>query len=141
MQPIDEIVSSGRLKHFVEQRRRSIVIDYLIATSTHVLRSVGCTYSKLNQFFWICSFMITFDSMSDFVISSILQYYAYPTLTKFEIRLDRHMLLPSVKLSSNATFHQTILNSLYIPLIIDLFSRNQTNELLLENIKNSVYYR
>ena len=151
---MDEIVGSIHPKHFTEQRRRSIVLDYLIATSTHGLRSVGRAYSKINRFFWICAFTITFGIMSYFVISSVLQYFAYPTQTKVEIQLDRHMLFPAVTIcsgnpfrydttnkslvsyfyrlnSSNATFNQTILNSLYIPLIVDLFSQSQIDELLL----------
>jgi hypothetical protein len=88
-----------------------------------------------------------------FVISAILQYYAYPTQTNIEIQLDRHMAFPAVTICSgnpyrydtinaslvsyfyrlyplNTTYNQSVLNSLIIPLIVDLFSRNQTAELV-----------
>ncbi|UJR19931.1 hypothetical protein I4U23_023063 [Adineta vaga] len=154
MQSMDDIVgTTTNSKHFIEQRRQSIVIDYLIATSTHGLRSVGRAYSQFNRIFWICAFTVTLGVMFYFVISSVLQYYTYPTQTKVEIRLDRHMPFPAVTVCSgnpyrydqinkslvsyfyrltspNSTFNQTTLNSLNIPLIVDLFSRNQTDELL-----------
>ncbi|CAF1207916.1 unnamed protein product [Adineta ricciae] len=88
-----------------------------------------------------------------FVISNILQYCSYPTQTKVDIRLDRRMPFPAVTIcngnpyrydninqslvsyyhrltSSNLTANQTVLNSLLIPLIVDLFTRNQTDELV-----------
>jgi hypothetical protein len=88
-----------------------------------------------------------------FVVSAILQYFAYPTQTTVEIQLDRQMPFPAVTIcsgnsyrydkanaslvsyfyrlySQNATFNQNILNSLLIPLVVDLFSRNQTEELV-----------
>ncbi|CAF4358717.1 unnamed protein product [Adineta steineri] len=145
MQTIDNIVGSPNPKHFVEQRRRSIVLDYLVSASTHGLRSVGRAYSRYNRNFWVFTFMVASGIMLYFVISAILQYFAYPTQTKVEIRLDRHMAFPAVTICSgnpyrydtinaslvsyfyrlmspNATFNQTILNSLFIPLVTDLFS-------------------
>ncbi|CAF2680359.1 unnamed protein product [Rotaria sp. Silwood2] len=97
--------------------------------------------------------MVAFALMFYFVISAILQYYAYPTQTKVEVRLDRTMIFPAVTvcsgnsyrydkinaslvsffnrlMSPNATFDQNLLNSLVIPLVVDLFSRNQTEELV-----------
>jgi hypothetical protein len=153
MPPIANIVGSTEPKHFIEQRRRSILLYYLLATSTHGLRSVGRAYSKFNRFFWILIFMIAFGIMFYFVVSAILQYYAYPTQTKVEIRLERDMTFPAVTIcsgnpnrydkinaslvpffyqlySSNAIFNQDIVNSLAIPLAIDLFNRNQKEELL-----------
>jgi hypothetical protein len=147
-----DIIGSTEPKHFIEQRRRSILIDYLLATSTHGLRSMGRAYSKFNRFFWILIFMVAFGIMFYFVISAILQYYAYPTQTKVEFRLDRAMTFPAITIcsgnpnrydktnaslvpffyrlySSNAPYDQDIINSLVIPLTIDLFNRNQTQEL------------
>ncbi|CAF4087271.1 unnamed protein product [Adineta steineri] len=135
---MDNIVGSIEQKHFTEQRRRSIVIDYLITTSTHGLRSVGRAYSTCNRIFWI-------------VISAILQYFAYPTQTKVEINLDLSMDFPAVTICSATPnrydrvnislinffyrlfpsyvkFNQSILNSLVLPLYMDLFNRNQIKE-------------
>ena len=162
MQAIDKIVGPTNTKHFVEQRRRSIIIDYLLATSTHGLRSVGRAYSKSNRIFWVLIFTVAFGFMLYFVVSSILQYYAYPTQTTIEIQLDRKMAFPAVTIcsgtsyrydtmnaslvsylyrlsSSNATYTQTILNSLVVPLIVDLFRRNQTAELVSVGFQLSDY--
>ena len=159
---MDDIVGPSNTKHFIEQRRESIVIDYLLATSTHGLRSVGRAYSKFNRYCWILMFAIAFGFMFYFVISAILQYYAYPTQTKVEIQLDRNMAFPAVTIcsgnsyrydninaslvsyfhrlySSNATYNQSVLNSLLIPLIIDLFTRNQTQELVSIGFQLSDY--
>lgn len=153
MESIDNIVGSSTPKHFFDQRRKSIFLDYLLATSTHGLRSVGRAYSKYNRYFWVLIFMVAFGFMFYFVISAVLQYYAYPTQTKVEIQLDRRMAFPAVTICSgnpyrydtvnasliayfyriagaNATYNQSVLNSLLLPLIIDLYSRNQTAELL-----------
>ncbi|CAF1068437.1 unnamed protein product [Adineta ricciae] len=149
---MDNIVGSTKSKHFIEQRRRSIVIDYLIATSTHGLRGVGRAYSKSNKIFWIITFTFATGLMFYFVISAILQYFAYPTQTNVEINLDPQMNFPAVTICSgnpnpykrinaslvdffyrlypsNVTFNQSFLNSLQIPLYIDLFNRNKTEEL------------
>jgi hypothetical protein len=162
MQTIDNIVGSTNAKHFVEQRRESIIIDYLLATSTHGLRSVGRAYSKFNRLCWVLMFTVAFGFMFYFVISAILQYYAYPTQTTVEIQLDREMAFPAVTICSgnsyrydninaslvsyfyrlnspNTTFTQAILNSLAMPLIVDLFRRNQTEELVSIGFQLSDY--
>ncbi|CAF1236001.1 unnamed protein product [Adineta steineri] len=148
---MDNIIGPTEQKHFTEQRRRSIVIDYLLAASTHGLRGVGRAYSTCNRTFWVIVFTLATGLMFYFVIQSILQYYAYPTQTKVEINLDLAMDFPAVTVCSAtpnrydktnislvnlfhrlypsyAKFNQTILNSLLIPLYIDLFNRNQIEE-------------
>jgi hypothetical protein len=149
---MESIVGEMQPKPFVEQRRRSIVADYLLSASTHGLRSVGRVYSACNRFFWIVIFTIAFGLMLVFVVSTIVEYYSYPTQTSTEIHLDRKMPFPAVTVCnanpyrldkmntslvaffyrlfpSNATIDQNFLDSLAIPLVVDLFNRNQTEEL------------
>jgi acid-sensing ion channel 5 len=162
MQTIEHIVGSAEPKDLIEQRRKSIILDYLLAASTHGLRSVGRAYSKTNRIFWAFTFAVAFGCMLYFVTSSILQYYTYPTQTSVDIRLDRNMTFPAVTICSgnpfrydtlntslisyfyrlvppNTPFNQTVLNSLVIPLIVDLFSRNQTSELVSIGFQLSDY--
>ncbi|CAF1055038.1 unnamed protein product [Didymodactylos carnosus] len=152
MAMMESIVGEIKPKPFVEQRRRSIIIDYLLSTSTHGLRGVGRAYSTCNRFFWVGIFTIASSLMLYFVVSSVRQYFTYATQTSVEIRLDRKMPFPAVticnanpyrldtmnaslvaflyrQLLSNITFNQNLLNPLAIPLVVDLFNRNQTEEL------------
>ena len=151
MGKLDSVIGSTEPKHFTEQDDPSVVVDYLISTSTHGLRGVGRAYSTLNRLFWVFIFTVATGFMCYFVVSSVLQYFAYPTQTKVEILLDLSMPFPAVTIcsanpnrydkmntslvnffyrlySTNATFNQTILNSLALPLYGDLFNRNQIDE-------------
>ncbi|CAF0860576.1 unnamed protein product [Adineta steineri] len=151
MPVLENIVGSKESEHFTKQDNPSIVIDYLLATSTHGLRSVGRAYSKRNRMFWLLIFTIATGLMFYFVISAILQYFAYPTQTKVDINLDLSMAFPAVTICSgnpnrydktnislvnffyrlnspNTTFNQSELDNLLLPLYIDLFNRNQIEE-------------
>jgi hypothetical protein len=149
---MESIVGEMQPKPFVEQRRRSIIVDYLLSASTHGLRSVGRAYSSCNRCLWIIVFTIALGLMLYFVVSSILQYFTYPTQTSTEIYLDRKMPFPAITVCNanpyrldtmnaslvafyyqlfppNTAFDQNLANSLAIPLVVDLFNRNQTEEL------------
>lgn len=151
MATLNNTVSSTGPKKDV-QSRRSIFLDYLLAASTHGLRSMGRAYSTFNRIFWIISFTTAFGFMLYFVITAARQYYAYPTQTKIDIRLDRNMAFPAVTVcngnpfrydrvnqslgsyfyktnQSNTTFNQTFINSLIVPLIVDLVNKNETEKL------------
>ena len=152
MGTVENIGRTAQPKSMVEQLCRSIVIDYLLSTSTHGLHGVGRAHSIYNRLFWIMSFVIAIGLMFYFVVSSVLQYYAYPTQTNTEITLDRSMSFPAVTICnanpfrldkinaslvhffyrlhpSNTTFDQNIANHLAYSLISDLGNRNQTEEL------------
>ncbi|CAF1463424.1 unnamed protein product [Adineta steineri] len=149
---MESIVGETQPKPISKQRRRSIIVDYLLSTSTHGLRSVGRAYSSCNRLFWIIIFTVAFGFMFFFVISSVIEYFTYPTQTTTEINLERKMPFPAVTVcnanpyrldkmnaslvafvsrlySPNKTYNQNLLDSLAIPLVIDLFNRNQTEEL------------
>ncbi|CAF2401028.1 unnamed protein product [Rotaria sp. Silwood2] len=151
MTTLDNIVGCSQPKK-VEQRRQLILIDYLLAASIHGLRNVGRARSTFNLVFWIIAFTAAFGPMLYFVRGAILQYYAYPTQTNVDIRLDRNMTFPAVTVCSanpfrydrmnvslisyfyrlyplNATFNQNNLNSLELPMIVDLINRNQIDKL------------
>ena len=152
MATVETIGRAVQPKSIVEQRRQSIIIDYLLSTSTHGLHGVGRAHSICHRLFWISSFTIAFGVMFYFVVSSILQHYAYPTQTNIEITLDRSMPFPAVTICNanpfrldkinvslvdffyrlyppNTTFDQSVANELAYSLISDLSNRNQTKEL------------
>jgi hypothetical protein len=152
MAAIESVIGSTEPKHFVEQRRRSIVIDYLLATSTHGLRSVGRAYSIRNRVFWVIIFTVASGLMLYFVVSAVLQYFAYSTQTSIEVNLDRKMPFPAVTVCSanpfrydkmneslvnyfyqlyppNTPFTQDMLNSFAFPLMVDLFNTNDTKQI------------
>ncbi|CAF3187174.1 unnamed protein product [Rotaria sp. Silwood2] len=152
MVKLDNTVVCSQPKKVEQRRRQSIFIDYLLATSTHGLRSVGRAHSNFNLVFWIIVFTAAFGLMLYFVIAAILQYFAYPTQTNVEIRLDRSMSFPAVTICNanpfrydrmnaslasyfyrlyplNATYNQSVINSLELSLIVDLINRNKTEEL------------
>ncbi|CAF1229736.1 unnamed protein product [Adineta ricciae] len=151
---MESVIGETQPKSFVQQRRRSIVIDYLLATSTHGLRSVGRAYSAWNRCFWILIFMTAFGLMLVFVVSSIIEYFNYPTQTSTLIRLDRKMPFPAVtvcntnpyrrdklneslvkyyyqQFPSNSSINLSVFDTLAIALIVDLFNSNKTEELSL----------
>ena len=148
---MESVVGLKQPKTFAQQRRRSILVDYLISTSTHGLRSVGRAYSTCNRLCWVLMFLVASGFMCYFVVSAVLQYFAYPTQTKVEIVLDQAMAFPAVTFCSsnpnrydkmntslvnlfyrlypaNTAFNQSVLDSLATPLFIDLLSRNQIEE-------------
>jgi len=140
------------LKSFIERPSLSILADYLLTTATHGLRNIGGAYTKLHRAFWIITFLAAFGLMLYFVTSCVLQYVAYPTQTNIEIQADRDMAFPAVTVcNSNAHRTDTMtaalvayaqriginassltaveLEELAIPLLVDLFNRNQSAEL------------
>ncbi|CAF3611841.1 unnamed protein product [Rotaria sp. Silwood1] len=135
---------------YIEQSYRSIFVRYLTCSTTHGLRCIADAYSTPNRILWICSFMFAFGWMLFFVISSGLQYLSYPTQIDMEIRTEYNMIFPAVTICSshplrNDKTHAALLayakrmginettvdlETLVEPLIVDLFNRNQRNELI-----------
>jgi hypothetical protein len=139
-------------RSFLERPSLSIFVDYLLTTATHGLRNIGGAYSKLHRMFWVVTFLAAFGLMLYFVISCALQYVAYPTQTNIEIQAERGMPFPAVtvcnanphridttyasmltyvqRIGLNASYLTAIhMEELFLPLIVDLFNRNQSAEL------------
>jgi hypothetical protein len=140
------------LKSFIERPSLSILADYMLTTATHGLRNIGGAYTKLHRAFWIITFLAAFGLMLYFVTSCVLQYVAYPTQTSIEIEADRDMAFPAVTVCNSnpyktdqmnaalVTYAQSIglnassltafeLEELALPLLVDLFNRNQLSEI------------
>ncbi|CAF4156776.1 unnamed protein product [Rotaria sp. Silwood2] len=135
---------------FIEQSYRSIFVSYLTSSTTHGLRCIAEAYSTPNRILWICSFVFAFGWMLFFVISSGLQYMSYPTQIDMEIRTEYNMIFPAVTVCSANPLRKDKTNAALLayakrmgintttvdletlvePLIVDLFNRNQKNELI-----------
>jgi hypothetical protein len=146
---MEHVIGSSKPVSFAQQRRRSIVVDYLLAASTHGLRTLGRANSTKNRIFWIVVFMTACGLMLYFVISNILQYLAYPTTTSIEITAQRDMNFPAVTVCSANPYRVDRMNeyllayakligsnltgealeNLATNMIVDLFNRNETTEL------------
>lgn len=149
---MESVVGETKPNSFADHSHRSIIVDYLLAASTHGLRSVGRAYSFANRLFWIILLSLAFGFMLYFVISSTRQYFTYPTKTNVEIHFDDEMVFPAVticnanpfrldkmnaslvsyfyqKYSLNTSYNQSELISMGRSLIIDLFNQNKTEEI------------
>ena len=105
-------------------RRRSIIQDFSLNTSTHGLPSIARGQSILNRLFWILATMGFACTMFYFVVQSILTYLTYPTQTSVSVVVERSQHFPAVSICN------------YSPIRFDRFigpflnftnSRNLTN--------------
>lgn len=77
-------------------RRRSIIREFALNTSTHALPGIARSQSKHNRIFWSISFVIFTGVMSYFVTQTIINYFQYPTQTSVSIVIERSPLFPAV---------------------------------------------
>ena len=105
-------------------RRRSIIRDFSLNTSTHGLPGIARSRSMCNRLFWIFITSIFSGAMLYFVIKSITTYFDYPTQTSVSVLVERSQPFAAVSICN------------YSPLRFDRFigpflnftnSRNLTN--------------
>ena len=60
-------------------RRRSIIREFCLNTSTHALPSIARSESIHNRLFWSVSFVAFLGIMIYFVVEAIMAYFNYPT--------------------------------------------------------------
>lgn len=77
-------------------RRRSIIREFALNTSTHALPGIARSKSKHNRAFWAVSFVAFTGVMILFVTQSILRYFEYPTQTSVSIVIERSQAFPAV---------------------------------------------
>ncbi|CAF1323013.1 unnamed protein product [Rotaria sordida] len=147
---MDTATNQEKQYSFIEQSYRSIFVNYLTSSTTHGLRCIAEAYSTSNRILWICSFMFALGWMLFFIITSGMQYLSYPTQIDMEIRNEYNMIFPAVTICSahplrndktNASLlayakriginvTKVDLETLVEPLVVDIFNRNQRNELI-----------
>jgi hypothetical protein len=90
-------------------RRRSILREFSLNTSTHGIPGIARSRSLRNRIFWSVSLVIYTSIMLYFIAQSIQQYFQYPTQTSVAMEFEWPQAFPAV----------TICN--YSPLRYDLF--------------------
>ena len=77
-------------------RRRSIIREFALNTSTHALPGIARSQSIHNCIFWTASFVIFTGVMIYFVSQSMISYFQYPTQTLVSVRIDQRQTFPAV---------------------------------------------
>ncbi|UJR27553.1 hypothetical protein I4U23_008835 [Adineta vaga] len=96
------VISTNSLSHEAwkpgspKSRRRSIIREFALNTSTHGLPGIARSQSKHNRFFWTISFLIFLGIMVFFVTKSIQDYFTYPTQTTLSYVVEQSQPFPAV---------------------------------------------
>ena len=77
-------------------RRRSIIREFALNTSTHGIPGIARGQSKHNRLFWTVSSLIFTGVMLYFIVTSIQEYLQYPTQTLVSIKEDWEQTFPAV---------------------------------------------
>ncbi|CAF4799737.1 unnamed protein product, partial [Rotaria magnacalcarata] len=148
---------NAKHRPFLEHRRRSILVNYLVNTATHGLHNIGIYYNRLHRAFWIITFTVMFGFMSYFVFMELVQYLAFPTQINIDIVPMRNMLFPAVTVcsanpyredrvkeaidvyarSNSSNANKTDRETLFLSMLIDLFNRNKSDELVYLGFQKS----
>ena len=83
-------------------RRRSIVREFALNTSTHGLPGMARSRSKSNLAFWTVSFLIFLGVAIYFIVQSVRNFFQYPTQTSVSIVLDETAAFPAVSICNYA---------------------------------------
>ena len=79
-------------------RRRSIVKEFGVNTSTHGIPGIARSRSIFNRVFWTLSFLIFTGIMIYFITESIIAYFGYPTQTSVAFVVARSQPFPAVSI-------------------------------------------
>ncbi|CAF3751624.1 unnamed protein product [Rotaria sp. Silwood1] len=106
-------------------RRRSIIREFALNTSTHGLPGIARSESIHNRIFWSISFLCFTAVMIYFVTTAILSYFGYPTQINVDIITEWPQYFPAVSICNGAPFH------------LDRFIRPFLNYTYEQNLINS----
>ena len=107
-----------------KSRRRSIIREFALNTSTHALPGIARSQSKHNRAFWTISFLIFTGVMSYFIVQTILMYFQYPTQTSVSIVVERLQAFPAVTICN---YEPARFDTVMPPFLNFTNSRNLTN--------------
>lgn len=117
------------------RRRRSIVKEFSLNTSTHGLPGIARSASIHNRIFWIVSFLCFTGIMIYFVTRAMMSYFDYPTQIDLDIIREWPQYFPAVSICNLSPFR--------LDRFLDAFSnyataRNLTNSTNLTAIPPSL---
>ncbi|CAF4941276.1 unnamed protein product [Rotaria sp. Silwood1] len=119
--PIDTEALKPDLKF---RRRRSIIRDFSLNTSTHGVPGIARSQSIQNRIFWIVTTLAFTGIMLFFVVESIKQYFNFPTQTSVSFIVERSQAFPAVSICNYSPFR---LDNFIEPFLNFTNSRNLTN--------------
>lgn len=118
------------------RRRRSIIREFSLNTSTHGLPGMARSESKHNFAFWLISFLVFTGIMIYFVTKSILDYFEYPTQSDVNVIREWPQYFPAVSICNSAIFRLDT----YMPAFIKYIkSRNISIPSNMTTIPPSLY--
>ena len=79
-------------------RRRSIIRDFSLNTSTHGIPGIARSKSIHNRIFWTISLLAFTGIMIYFITQSIQAYFNYPTQTSVSFVVERSQNFPAVSI-------------------------------------------
>ena len=79
----------------VRQRRRSIIREFALTTSTHGIPGIARSQSKHNRLFWSISTIAFTGIMLYFVTRSIRDYFDYPKQTSIDVIVEWPIAFPA----------------------------------------------
>jgi hypothetical protein len=94
--PIVSITREAWKSESPRPRRRSIIREFALTTSTHGLPSIARSQSKHNCIFWSVSCVVFIGIMIFFVTQTIINYFQYPTQITVSIGVERSQTFPAV---------------------------------------------
>jgi len=122
-------VNAGALKPDPKfRRRRSIIREFSLNTSTHGVPGIARSQSLHNRIFWTVSFLVFTGIMLYFIIQSMQAFFSYPTQTSVFVIVERLQTFPAVSICN------------YAPIRFDTFIEpflNYTNSRNLTNINDT----
>ena len=119
-------------------RRRSIIREFALNTSTHGIPGIARGRSKHNRMFWTVSLFIFTGVMLFFVVTSINEYYEYPTQTLVSIVEDWEQAFAAVTICNYSPIRSDTFMKPFLAYANDTtaFSRAQKKD-----IRNFLVYR
>ena len=86
------------------RRRRSIIQEFSLNTSTHGLPGIARSESMHNRLFWTISFLGFTAIMIYFITKAIVNYFKYPTQVNINIVNEWPQNFPAVSLCNGSPF-------------------------------------
>ncbi|CAF1316500.1 unnamed protein product [Rotaria sordida] len=80
------------------RRRRSIIREFSLNTSTHGIPGIARSQNIHNRIFWIVSTLIFTGIMLFFIVESMKAYFNYPTQTSVSFIVERSQAFPAVSI-------------------------------------------
>lgn len=102
------------------RRRRSIIREFALNTSTHGLPGIARSQTKHNRIFWTLSFLSFTGVMSFFIFRTIAAYFDYPTQTSLSLVIEKRQNFPAVTICN----YSPVRSDLLLPIFFNYTDAN-----------------